>query len=50
MPSQFRHKAKTEKQNKTKQKNTPATQTKTHHTNQTQQGKSGRQTSYVTSE
>ena len=47
MPSQFRHKeAKTEQQNKTKQK-TQAKQTKT--TNQTEQGKSGRQTSYVTS-
>ena len=46
MPSQFRHKAKTEQQNKTKQKHK---QNKTHNTKQTKQGKSGRQTSYVTS-
>ena len=44
MPSQFRHKTKTEQQNKTKQKTH-----KQNNTKQTEQGKSGRQTSYVTS-
>ena len=49
MPSQFRHKTKTEKQNKTKEQKHKAKQTKTHNTKQTEKGKSGRQTSYVTS-
>jgi len=49
MPSQFHHKTKTENQNQTKEKT--HMQNKPKHTaqRQTEKGKSGRQTSYVTS-
>ena len=49
MPSQFRHKTKTEKQNQTKEKTHKQNEPKHTAQKQTEKGKSDRQTSYVTS-